>query len=92
MSTATIVFDHHDYWVGDSKIFVLDPPYQGYRHVAVTVRAVEFGQWQNAGVEVVGCDENGFITGDHVIALYQSYVVMSHVAVLQELGYTEVST
>lgn len=85
---AKLVFPEHDYWVGDAKIFVVDPPYQGHSHLAVTVHPVADGQWQNAGVEVVGCTADGFIPGDYVEAIYQSYVVMSHAEVLEALGYS----
>lgn len=84
---ATLLFAEHDYWVGDAKIYHLDPPYLEQSHVAVTVTPVEYGQWQNAGVQVVGCDENGYIPGDSVVAVYQTYVVKSHAELLGDLGY-----
>lgn len=85
---ATLIFPAHDYWVGDAKVYHLAPPYQGHDHVAVTRFAVEYGQWQNAGVQVVGCDAAGHIPGDQVVAVYQNYVVMSHTEVLAALGYS----
>ncbi|WP_280448475.1 hypothetical protein [Nocardia brasiliensis] len=88
---AKLVFPEHDYWVGDAKIYHLDTPYQGHDHVAVTVHPVIDGQWQNAGVTIVGCNADGFIVGDHVIAIWSSYVVMSHAEALGELGYSQVS-
>lgn len=85
---ANLIFDEHPYWVGDARIYQLDTPYQGHTHVAVTVHPVEYGQWQNGGVEVVGCDENGHIPGNSVNSVFQSYVVMTHDEVLAALGYT----
>lgn len=87
---AKLVFPEHPSWIGDARIYELTPPYQGHAHVAVTVHRVEYGQWQNGGVDVVGCDENGGIPGDSVVALYQSYVISTHDAVLAELGYHDV--
>ncbi|MFC9436920.1 hypothetical protein [Nocardia sp. NPDC057030] len=86
---AELVFDEHPSWIGDARIYRLTPPYHGHDHVAVTVHPVEYGQWQSAGVDVVGCDENGCIAGDHVVPIFQSYVVMSHAEVLAVLGYGE---
>lgn len=87
MMSAKLVFPEHDYWIGDARIYRLDPPYQGHSYIAVTVHPVEYGQWQNGGVEVVGCNADGLIPGNEVVAIYQSYVVMSHPEVLAELGY-----
>lgn len=84
---ATLVFPEHPTWVGDARIYRLNPPYQGHGHVAVTVHPVEYGQWQNGGVEVVGCDENGHIPGNTVESVYQSYVISTHEQVLGDLGY-----
>lgn len=86
---AKLVFPEHDYWVGDARVYYLEPAYQGHRHVAVTVHPMADEQWQNAGCEVVGCNADGHIPGDYVIALWSSYVVMSHSEVLAELGYRE---
>lgn len=86
---AKLVFPEHDSWVGDAKIYHLAPPYRGHGYVAITVQPVSDGQWQNAGVMVVGCNADGLIPGDYVNAVYQGYVVMSHGEVLAELGYTE---
>lgn len=84
---ATLVFPEHPSWVGDARIFRVEPPYQGHDHIAITVHPVDYGQWQNAGVEVVGCTEDGGIPGDSVNAIYQSYVVQTHEQVLADLGY-----
>lgn len=86
---AKCVFPQHDSWVGDSRIYQLDVPYQGFTHIAVVRHEVEYGQWQNAGVEVIGCNADGLIPGNQVVAVYQNYVVMTHAEVLAELGYTE---
>ncbi|MFG1794119.1 hypothetical protein [Nocardia sp. NPDC049149] len=86
---AKLVYPHHDYWVGDARIYELDPPYQGHSYVAITVHPVSDGQWQNAGVEVVGCNADGHIPGDYVVSCWSSYVVMSHGEVLAQLGYSE---
>lgn len=88
---AELIFPQHDSWVGDAKIYRLDPPYEGHAHVAVTVHPVSGGEWQNAGVDVVGCTADGLIPGDFVVAIYSSYEVMSHAEVLARLGYPEVS-
>lgn len=85
---AKLIHPEHDYWVGDARIYQLDPPLQGFDHVAVTVHPVAYGQWQNAGAEVVGCDGNGHIPGDSVVAIHQDYVVKTHEQVLGDLGYS----
>jgi hypothetical protein len=84
---ANCVFSEHPSWIGDARIYLLTPPYRGHGHVAVTVHPVEYGQWQNGGVDVVGCDENGGIPGNSVVAIYQTYVVRTHAEVLADLGY-----
>lgn len=84
---AELIFPEHPNWVGDARIYRLTPSYQGYDHVAVTVHPVQYGQWHNAGADVVGCDEKGWIAGDCVVAIHQTYVVGTHEAVLAELGY-----
>jgi hypothetical protein len=87
MMSAKLVFLEHPSWVGDARIYQLDTPYQGHSHIAVTVHHVEYGQWQNGGVEVVGCDENAGIPGDAVVSVYQSYEIKPHEDVLADLGY-----
>jgi hypothetical protein len=87
---ATLIFPEHDYWVGDARIYRVTPSFKGHDYIAVTRHPVVDGQWQNAGVDVVGCNSDGHIPGDYVVALYQSYVVMTHKEVLHELGYSEV--
>ncbi|MEV0247981.1 hypothetical protein AB0H76_15415 [Nocardia sp. NPDC050712] len=85
---AELVFPEHDSWIGDAKIYRLDPPYEGHEHVAITVHPVAGGEWQNAGVDVVGCTAEGLVPGAYVVAVYQTYVVMTHAEVLGVLGYS----
>jgi len=73
-------------WLGDTNIYALDEPLAGHTHLAVSVYGVEHGEWQNAGVEVIGCDETGWAPS--LDAVFQSYEVLSHAEVLGVLGYT----
>lgn len=75
------------HWCGKTNLYALDIPLHGFDHVAVMVAPVEYGQWQNAGVEIVGCNENGVVPGDRMESLWQSYMVTSHAAALEQLGY-----
>lgn len=83
---ATLITEAHPSWMGDTNVYALDTPYQGHTHVAVAVHAVEYGQWQNGGTEITGCDETGH--ADSLDALYQSYVILTHAEALSEIGYT----
>lgn len=86
--TATLVHERPIHWMGDTNIYALDKPYQGFDHLAVMVWPVHFGQWHSAGTEIVGCDENGCVLGDVMRALWQSYEVLDHAAALAAIGYT----
>lgn len=85
---AKKIIDQPDQWVGDTHIYELDVAYKGFGCVAVSVHTIEYGQWQNGGTEVVGCDERGNIPGSAVRALFQSYVIMSHAEALAAIGIT----
>lgn len=74
-------------WLGDTNIYALDEPLSDHTHLAVSVFPVENGEWQNAGVTVIGCDETGW--AQSLDAIYQSYAVQPHAEVLNALGYTE---
>ncbi|WP_029899512.1 hypothetical protein [Nocardia brasiliensis] len=84
---ANLVLAEHPSWIGDAQIWRVDPPYRGHEYLAVTVHPVEYSQWRNAGVDVVGCTANGGIPGATVDPIYQSYVVSTHAEVLTDLGY-----
>lgn len=86
---ANLVLSNHDSWCGDTNIYHVNPPYQGFDHVAVSVHNVQFGQWQNAGTEIVGCREDGCIEADTVDALYQTYEVLTFPEALARIGYQE---
>lgn len=85
--TAILVAERPIHWMGDTNIYAVDPPYQGWTHVAVMVWPVHFGQWQSAGTEIVGCDENGVVPGDGMSALWQSYEVLAHADALAAVSY-----
>jgi hypothetical protein len=86
---AKLVHADHISWVStQTNIYELDQPYQGHDHVAVSHHAVEFGQWRNAGTEIIGCLANGAIDGDSVVALYQTFEVLDFADALARIGYT----
>lgn len=85
---ATRVHEDHIAWVGRTDIFAVDPPFHGHDHVAVSIHQPEYGQWHNAGTEIIGCLPDGGIDGDVVLALYRTYEVLTFPDALQRIGYT----
>ncbi len=85
---AELIHENHLSWLGNTHIYKLNPSLKGYDYIAVSVHNVDYGQWHNAGVEVVGCNEHGTAAGPSVEPLWQSYVVLSHDEIITELGYT----
>ena len=86
---ATLVHENHISWVStETNIYALDVPYQGHDHIAVSRHETEYGQWHNAGTEIIGCLADGRIDGPAVIALFQTYEVLSFAEALTRIGYT----
>ena len=86
---ASLVHENHISWVStETNIYRLDEPFQGHGHIAVSRHEVEYGQWQNAGTEIIGCREDGGIDGDEVIAVFKTYEVLSFAEALARIGYT----
>lgn len=90
MLKASRVNIDSSHWLGDSVVYWLDEPYQGYQRVVVTILN-DPGQWQGKGVEVFPCDEHGaaIAIDGGLRALWQSYVIMTHEEILAVLGYKE---
>jgi hypothetical protein len=86
---ATLEHENHISWVStETNIYRLDEPYQGHDHIAVSRHEVEYGQWQNAGTEIIGCLQDGSIDGDEVIAVYQTYEPLTFAEALARIGYS----